>query len=120
MSPKPNRPLNWPVVFDDGKRGRIPERQVNSATEDIKFRILGDPVEITGGFMEPHGHSNKGPTYAILGNSPQTIQTLPASDRNIGIGSIPLWKKGNRSRLRADKKHTLKVTAKLLEEKTRC
>jgi hypothetical protein len=88
MSPNSNSGLNWPIVFDDGKGGRIPERQVNSATENIEFKILGAPVEITGGFMEPHGHGPKGTTYAIFGDKPQTIQTLSPANRNIGIDYV--------------------------------
>lgn len=80
--------LNWPVVFDDGKGGEIPERQVSSGTENIIFKVFYDqPVKITSGFMEPSGHGyKKSPSYAIFSNDPQKIVEVPAEGfYNIGI-----------------------------------
>jgi hypothetical protein len=51
--------FNWPFIFSDDKGGKIPERQVSSTSEDIRFKILGQPVEISGGFMESSGMGTK-------------------------------------------------------------
>lgn len=36
---------NFPIVFRDDKGGRITERQVNSGSENIIFKVLGDRVD---------------------------------------------------------------------------
>ena len=42
-------------------------------------------TEITGGFMEPTGHGQKGTGYAIFEGSPDTITTVDPGPYNIGI-----------------------------------
>ena len=51
---------NSPIVFTDSQERDISEVQVISADDIYKrYEILGDPVEITAGFMESSGHGNK-------------------------------------------------------------
>ena len=67
--------LNLPVV--------ISEKQLSPPSyQEFSHPLLGK-ITITGGFMEPHSHSRKGPLKAIFLN--ETLRTLEPSDRNIGI-----------------------------------
>ena len=52
---------NFPVVLYDPKQGRnIPETFVLSENDEyINYEVFGVKTEITGGFMEPSGHSYK-------------------------------------------------------------
>ncbi|MCT0200484.1 N-acetylmuramoyl-L-alanine amidase [Synechococcus sp. CS-1325] len=70
-----SRSLNLPVV--------ISEQQLGPPTyQDFSHPLLGN-VTITGGYMEPHLHSRKGPLKAIFLN--EVLRTLEPSGRNIGI-----------------------------------
>ena len=63
----------------------IPEVQLSAALGNYKIvshNILGH-ITITGGFMEPHGHSWKGKLKAIFSDG--KLKVLEPSDRNIGI-----------------------------------
>jgi hypothetical protein len=65
-------------------KGSIPEHQLTSPNyPQIDSPIFGQ-VLITGGFMEPDGHSQKGELWAIFEDQPDALQLLPASQRNIG------------------------------------
>ena len=43
---------------------------------------------VSGGFMEDHGHSQKGTTRAIFSDAPSSVRTLPPSDRNLGLDYV--------------------------------
>ncbi|HRC85556.1 MAG TPA: LysM peptidoglycan-binding domain-containing protein [Thermoanaerobaculia bacterium] len=78
---------NQPRRFDP-----IPERQVSATTgyPQVRVPVPGyDHLAVTGGFMEPHGHSNKPVTHAIFSDNPGRVVDLPASDRNLGIDFVP-------------------------------
>ena len=83
----PNPLQNFPIVFTDSQGRLMPEVQVNSGIDEYDgFEILGDPVEITAGFIKPTGHGYKSSTsYAIFDNDPNTIQTVAPGNYNIGI-----------------------------------
>jgi peptidoglycan hydrolase-like protein with peptidoglycan-binding domain len=69
-------------------QGIIPEKQVRFPDYPlIKSNVLGD-ITLTGGFMEPHGHSFKGTHYAFFGYDKDGFEELPSSDRNIGIDYV--------------------------------
>lgn len=59
--------------------GRYPDRFVSTH--------LG-AFYVSGGFMEAHGHSQKGTTHAIFTDAPATIRTLAPSDRNLGVDYV--------------------------------
>lgn len=88
--------LNWPIVFNDNKGGKIPETFVNSSGEKIIFNLFGEPVKISSGFMEPSGHGDKGKSsYAIFANDPNNIVQVPSTpvtdkndNYNIGIDYV--------------------------------
>ncbi|MEO0458562.1 MAG: M23 family metallopeptidase [Cyanobacteria bacterium P01_A01_bin.114] len=67
----------------------VPERQLRRETgyPTTLSPVIGS-VTFTGGFMEPHGHSFKSTKYAIFDASPNRIQTLPSSDRNLGVDYV--------------------------------
>lgn len=71
------------------KKLRLPnlaEHQLNSTNyQRFTCPILGSIV-VTGGFMEPHGHSRKGVLRAIFVD--KQIKSLQPSGRNIGIDYV--------------------------------
>jgi murein DD-endopeptidase MepM/ murein hydrolase activator NlpD len=73
----------------------IPETQVYRGNyKSGKVSNVG-AITITGGFMEPHGHSFKAATQAIFSDG--KLRNLPASNRNLGIdyvsadGAVKAW-----------------------------
>ncbi|MEM8807079.1 MAG: M23 family metallopeptidase [Cyanobacteria bacterium P01_G01_bin.38] len=66
----------------------VPERQLYSPDYPATSSPVLGSVTFTGGFMEPHGHSFKSTKYAIFDASPNRIQTLSSSDRNLGIDYV--------------------------------
>jgi len=69
----------------------IPERFIDSANEDIVVNVsaLNDPIEITGGYMEPSGHGYKNQTALFIGGSdPTDIQSIGPGSYNIGIDYV--------------------------------
>ncbi len=88
-----------PFIQADGRALALPitiaERQLNPSTYQVFSHPLLGQITVTGGFMEPHGHSDKGPMKAILLDG--SLKTLPPSDRNIGIdyvvagGRVKAW-----------------------------
>lgn len=82
-----SRPLNLPII--------IAEHQLNRNNyQNFLHHLLGD-ITITGGYMEPLGHSKKPEQKAIYYDG--TLKTLPAdgssSGRNIGIDYVVTNKK---------------------------
>lgn len=64
----------------------IPETQVyRSSYKSGKVSNVGN-ITITGGFMEPQGHSGKPATQAIFSDG--KLRNLPASNRNLGIDYV--------------------------------
>ena len=83
-----NDPLgNFPIILYDAENGRkIPETFVRSRIDEYAdYDVFGVYTEITGGFMEPTGHGQKGTGYAIFEDSPDTITTVDPGPYNIGI-----------------------------------
>lgn len=77
-----SRPLNLPIT--------IAEYQLDSSNyQEFSHKHLGG-ITITGGYMEPHGHSPKPELKAIFLNG--TLKNLPADEsddgRNIGIDYV--------------------------------
>ncbi|HEY9300885.1 N-acetylmuramoyl-L-alanine amidase [Microcoleus sp. FACHB-53] len=73
-----SRPLNLPIT--------IAEHQLNSSNyQEFSHPHLGN-ITITGGYMEPHGHSAKPEIKAIFLDG--TSKILPKSERNIGIDYV--------------------------------
>jgi N-acetylmuramoyl-L-alanine amidase/Peptidase family M23/LysM domain/Mannosyl-glycoprotein endo-beta-N-acetylglucosaminidase len=73
-----SKKLNLPIT--------IAESQLNSSSyQEFSHPLLGD-ITITGGFMEPHGHSDKPAIDAVFLNG--KLKSLPPSDRNIGIDYV--------------------------------
>jgi murein DD-endopeptidase MepM/ murein hydrolase activator NlpD len=67
---------------------RVPETQLSSPNyPTVSSEVLGRLI-LTGGFMEPYGHSWKPTAYAIFSQRPTTIQTLSPSRRNYGIDYV--------------------------------
>jgi N-acetylmuramoyl-L-alanine amidase/Mannosyl-glycoprotein endo-beta-N-acetylglucosaminidase/Peptidase family M23/LysM domain len=64
----------------------IAEYQLDSSNYQIFSHPALGNITITGGYMEPHGHSLKPPLKAIFLN--EILQNLPQSDRNIGIDYV--------------------------------
>lgn len=69
----------------------IPERQVSPGLfgrypDRFAHPVLGD-FYVSGGFMEPHGHSPKAAVLALFGNDAEP-RILPPSDRNLGIDYV--------------------------------
>ncbi|NEQ40151.1 MAG: peptidoglycan DD-metalloendopeptidase family protein [Okeania sp. SIO3I5] len=62
---------------------KIPEEQVSPPYTDIFLHSILGRITITGGFMEPYGHSWKPELQAIFLNG--RLRTLIPSNRNIGI-----------------------------------
>jgi hypothetical protein len=86
---EPTSYINWPTVF--GTTKLIPERFINSDIEDIRFEILGEPVKMTSGFMEPSDtHSAKPTLYAIFDKNPKQITEIPPGYYNVGIDYVVL------------------------------
>jgi len=81
-----------PTTFE-----QIPETQVFSNNRPVIDTPVPnyDQLLITGGFMEDHGHSNKPETRVVFADAPGVVQTLPPSDRNLGIDFVPLDSAGN-------------------------
>ena len=65
---------------------RIPEYKLNSSNYPTFSHSLLGIITVTGGFMEPHGHSEKPPLKAIFFGG--ELKTLPASERNISIDYV--------------------------------
>lgn len=64
----------------------ISESQLSSGNyQEFSHPLLGQ-ITITGGYMEPHGHSQKGVLKAVFLDG--TLKELPPSDRNIGIDYV--------------------------------
>ncbi|MBD2459357.1 N-acetylmuramoyl-L-alanine amidase [Nostoc sp. FACHB-87] len=73
-----SRPLNLPIT--------IAEFQLNSSNyQTFSHSLLGN-ITITGGYMEPEGHSLKPEQKAIFLD--KTLKTLAPSNRNIGIDYV--------------------------------
>jgi len=73
-----SRPLNLPIT--------IAEDQLDSSNyQEFSHPLLGS-IMITGGYMEPDGHSPKPELQAIFLDG--SFQTLPPSNRNIGIDYV--------------------------------
>jgi murein DD-endopeptidase MepM/ murein hydrolase activator NlpD len=73
-----SRPLKLPIT--------IAEHQLNSSNyQTFSHPILGS-VKVTGGYMEPDGHSLKPALDAIFLDG--QLKTLPSSKRNIGIDYV--------------------------------
>lgn len=69
----------------------IAEHQLNPSNyQRFSHPILGD-ITVTGGFMEPHGHSRKSLLKAIFLD--KSLKSLPPSNRNIGIDYVVADKK---------------------------
>lgn len=64
------------------------EGQVTRANYERFQSDRGGDFTVTGGFMEPHGHSRKGETQAVFSSDPENATTLPASDRNLGVDYV--------------------------------
>jgi murein DD-endopeptidase MepM/ murein hydrolase activator NlpD len=73
-----SRPLNLPIT--------IAESQLNASNYQIFSHPLLGSITITGGYMEPNGHSPKPELKAIYLDG--TLRTLPPSNRNIGIDYV--------------------------------
>jgi len=73
-----SRPLNLPIT--------IAEYQLDPSNYQVFSHSLLGSITITGGYMEPHGHSDKPELDAIFLNG--QLETLPPSDRNIGIDYV--------------------------------
>ena len=71
-------PLNIPIT--------LAEYQLNPANYQVFTHPLLKQITVTGGFMEPHGHSQKSTMRAIFAD--KQIKTLPPSRRNIGIDYV--------------------------------
>lgn len=64
----------------------LAEHQLNPSNyQRFNCPILGS-ITVTGGFMEPHGHSRKGVLRAIFADG--QIKSLQPSNRNIGIDYV--------------------------------
>lgn len=73
-----SRPLNLLIT--------IAEYQLDPSNyQEFSHQLLGS-IAITGGYMEPHGHSDKPQLDAIFLDD--KLKTLPPSDRNIGIDYV--------------------------------
>ncbi|MEG4005447.1 N-acetylmuramoyl-L-alanine amidase [Microcoleus sp. Pol11C1] len=73
-----SRPLNIPIT--------IAERQLDPSNyQEFSHALLGS-ITITGGYMEPEGHSFKPELQAIFLDG--SLKTLPPANRNIGIDYV--------------------------------
>lgn len=73
-----SRALNLPIT--------IAEYQLNSSNYQVFSHSILGGITITGGYMEPEGHSPKPELKAIFLDG--TLKTLPPSNRNIGIDYV--------------------------------
>lgn len=73
-----SRVLNLPI--------KIPEQQLNPSTYKVFEHPSLGKITITGGYMEPEGHSPKQELKAIFHDG--TLKTLRPSRRNIGIDYV--------------------------------
>jgi murein DD-endopeptidase MepM/ murein hydrolase activator NlpD len=64
----------------------IAEYQLNRNNYQVFFHPILKEITITGGFMEPYGHSRKRAMRAIFRN--RQIRHLPPANRNIGIDYV--------------------------------
>lgn len=71
-----------PVLFDN----QIAEQQVRSPYSLVQTNIGN--FFVTGGFMEPHGHSWKPESLAIFSSAPGQIVRLQPSRRNFGFDYV--------------------------------
>lgn len=72
-----------------GENDTFPERQINSATENITLPLFGTPIKATGGFMEPHGHGYKSEArYFIDSSNLDHIQRIDPGYYNIGVDYV--------------------------------
>jgi len=78
LIPTTSRRLKLPIT--------IAEFQLDSSNyQDFSHPLLGS-ITITGGYMEPNGHSPKPELKAIFLDG--TLKTLPPANRNIGIDYV--------------------------------
>lgn len=74
-----------------GENDTFPERQINSATENITLPLFGTRIKATGGFMEPHGHGYKSEArYFIDSRNLDQIQRRDPGNYNIGVDYVVL------------------------------
>ena len=78
------------LIITTSRRLKLPitiaEHQLNSSNyQDFSHPLLGS-ITITGGYMEPDGHSLKPELKAIFLDG--TLKTLPPAYRNIGIDYV--------------------------------
>jgi murein DD-endopeptidase MepM/ murein hydrolase activator NlpD len=73
-----SRRLNLPIT--------IAESQLNASNYQIFSHPLLGSITVTGGYMEPNGHSPKPGLKAIFLDG--TLKTLPPANRNIGIDYV--------------------------------
>ncbi|MBD2655419.1 N-acetylmuramoyl-L-alanine amidase [Synechocystis sp. FACHB-383] len=73
-----SRPINLPIT--------IAEYQLNSSNYQVFSNALLGSITVTGGYMEPNGHSPKPEQKAIFLDG--TLKTLSPSNRNIGIDYV--------------------------------
>ena len=102
-------PPSHPVKLFLGRE--VPEYQLSRANYmRVDCPVLGD-LTITGGYMEPHGHSRKAAQPAIFGNG-ELIKLIPSS-RNLGIDYVtPLiraWYDGQCVRVNTERGYGLRA-----------
>lgn len=67
---------------------KVPEEQLSSSNYVSTTSSVLKNITVTGGFMEPRGHSWKPISYAIFSNNSASIKRLNPSRRNYGIDYV--------------------------------
>ena len=67
---------------------KIPEEQLSRSNYVSTTSSVLKNITVTGGFMEPRGHSWKPISYAIFSSNSASIKTLSPSQRNYGIDYV--------------------------------
>ncbi|MEM9809404.1 MAG: hypothetical protein AAF959_29495, partial [Cyanobacteria bacterium P01_D01_bin.56] len=70
------------------KNFKMPETQLSRSSYVTTTSSVLKKMTITGGFMEPEGHSWKPTSYAIFSSNSASIKTLNPSKRNYGIDYV--------------------------------
>ncbi|NEQ51616.1 MAG: M23 family metallopeptidase [Leptolyngbya sp. SIO3F4] len=73
-------------LFKEGFK--VPEEQLSRSNYVSTTSSVLKNITVTGGFMEPKGHSWKPTSYAIFSSNSASIKTLNRSQRNYGIDYV--------------------------------